>query len=1165
MSQDLSQERRKQLISSISRFGATKSVTKEELHDLKKEVKSSISFPAHQSLEDLSDDRLAIVGLLKIVSAQEKFISKWEQQTSTRLASAFGVAGTGDLGETLSQLAHDFGLSDADDIGFGLRKKFRRLNQVIPTIAEDFGLSGEYDENSVGSLCNSIRKKFGREVNSLAFVSRVAAVLGLPSDSTEDEIVAHLQTIREDTTFAEDEVVEMKQTISGLKKQVKKMRGDSSPDDKLRKSLEKIKKANAKLEQHVQEVESDKATWEEKCKDLEAKIDASEQEKAELEGRLIALRAQVMKSPETKDLDNIMKLADQLKRQFENQSEELMDESRIRKQLVEIVKKQTALTKAYEDQVRKVNHELAEVRQGIQIDAEQRALQSLSGSFDEEELRTLLLDIVAYAPPKLGQLLNECMRESNANNETIFQVIEKMFEVLIKETKTDTEDELVNQNKQAQEQIQRLMSALDGELKFMEKLVESEEQRKALINEDQQSAKDMLVMQSVRLHKFMEEYCTGIIEDHSVFNMLKIDKDPMELRTELQNFLDRYKNLKTDEGNELFLLLRQSFVVIAVLMSFATEARKQCSVQMREIRLLRQDIVSTRTDCEREIDEKILELHDELNAETARREAAEAAVEKVTTILKDNVGKSGTIPEILSCIDQLEGFTGRGPNPEKYEKSLERQLADALNELSQAQSQLSGLKEQASTEISQMHERSEGIQEETKAVLESKNAEIQDARLEIMTLRHNVKELKEELRLSYEENQAQSQKISELKASYAKKNSEMQQEFVALKQKMVEMIEETEQDIVSREKEKRSVLKQKLKKAKENSQSLSSLLEEKEQKLKAVSTMNSQLMAEKRDRVQASRDLENEYQQSIATMREQLRQATAKQMSTELENKVLNSKLRAVEDKSLRAKSAMESKSSLNMFSFQSELHSQTESLRDQFLDERNQLLVDITHCLASFWTPSTSALDEKTVLKGVKATVEILKQTQKEKTALEKEQRELRRIVKCPMGVNPLEIVSQLSEHLRVASAKLERFNSEMQSMPRLQAKPQPDDAGKEWEDWARHLYSLVTDGLPNILPVTAIKASIEEAALASTGKDVARKLESLRIQKQLLMGVALPHRCANRTSLRKLVLTVMGIQRMLKQSGSKPADMSFERIESPVPQSPLSDSPPIFSSFIE
>ena len=85
-------------------------------------------------------------------------------------------------------------------------------------------------------------------------------------------------------------------------------------------------------------------------------------------------------------------------------------------------------------------------------------------------------------------------------------------------------------------------------------------------------------------------------------------------------------------------------------------------------------------------------------------------------------------------------------------------------------------------------------------------------------------------------------------------------------------------------------------------------------------------------------------------------------------------RLKTMEEKSFRNTSVLESQSSLNKFSFKTESHSHTKSMRDEFLGERNKLLIDITHNLASFWTPSTSRLDENVVLKGVKDTVEMLK-----------------------------------------------------------------------------------------------------------------------------------------------------------------------------------------------
>lgn len=1159
-------DRRRQLIASISHFNAGTSNSDEDLKQFKRELKSFIDVRTDDGLQELSTNRLIILGLLKLVNAQEASRAKFQARTLRALANALGVSEGATVKEIFAQFATRLGISDSDNIGDAIHT----LTRAIPRVAAEFGLTGNFDASSIPELCNSIRRKCRKDLGQSGFIREAATVLGLPGTASEDEVLRSLKASKERMDSVEDEVSEMKHTIAELRKQLRQIRADG--EEKLRKSMEKVKKANSQLKQQVKEADAETGRWKDKCRDLEVRVEACESERADLEERNIAMRNQLTKTEqtETADFGNIMNLAEQLKTQFENQSEELMEEATARKKLVEIVNKQCALVKAYEEQVRQATREVDAAKREAAVLAEQAvAARREESAVAADSLREAVLGAVAHAPADINDMVCAAMERSGGGS--ISDRVADVIATLI--------DELIHVFRQKDELekcvapgdlVGRLMGALNAQLKFMNRLVECDDERKLVVGQsNEQKAKDMLLVEVARAHKFMEENCEGIIEDHSIFDILKMDRDPMELQASMREFLEKYEDMTTNEGKELLILLRQAFVVVTILIKFALEAKKQCGVQLREIRVLRQEITANHETYIHDLDEKNAEFEETLNAEVEKREAAEAVVRDVTAVLKSSAMKSGNLTEVLEAIDTLGNFGQREVNEEAYGKSIERRLATALNDLAQAQSELTELKEKTTCELSQFEEESKGIKEETQTLIADKNEEIEKYKVQLDNLNRKLKRRKEEVRRLQEENKDQAAMMNDLKATYAKKSAQMREEFTKVKQEMAAMLEKTTAEITSKERKKRELLKQKLKKAKEVTDSLSTLVEEKDEQLKSVSSVNSQLVNDKKSKAEERRTMETEYQQSITTMKEQLRQASTKIVSIELENKLLVSKLRTAEKRLAQEKAVLESQHSLNLFGLEGDFHKSTaEDLREQFDEERLAFLREINRSLAEV-SSDIDNLDESAVLRAVNQTVDTIRRLQNEKLGIERELREVRRALNCPKGVNPAEMVFHLNEHVRAAELKIQRLNTEIQGLPRIQIH-RTEDRGKEkeWEDWARNLYLSVTDGLPSVASFAAMRTAIEEAALSSEKISTSRRLDSLRVQKSLLQGNDLSRKDQSELSMRELSLAVLACRRILRMAGLVPSGLTIEKVESPTnaPSPVVVRSPaPLFSSFVE
>ena len=89
---------------------------------------------------------------------------------------------------------------------------------------------------------------------------------------------------------------QMKETIKVLRNELQKMKTETVSSDKMRKSMDKLTRANASLKEHVVQMTKDQSQYESEIRMLKLKIDGFDAEKAELEEKILSMRTQMVKT-----------------------------------------------------------------------------------------------------------------------------------------------------------------------------------------------------------------------------------------------------------------------------------------------------------------------------------------------------------------------------------------------------------------------------------------------------------------------------------------------------------------------------------------------------------------------------------------------------------------------------------------------------------------------------------------------------------------------------------------------------------------------------------------------------------------------------------------------------------------------------------------------------
>lgn len=818
------------LKSEFSSQQQSRSIDIKSLQNLEKYAKrlaSELSFnPAKINFDQLSKEHLLTYALLLISDAKSYIINEspnlyqTNQLSISIIARSFGVPQSDDTETLLSSIGSKFKIYDSNSIGDELAERLL----CVPKIVAYFGLDKK-DPNILfnpDKLCDSIRRK----CENNTFFDRIVANLGLPADATESQVMKSIARLMQFRNQPEQ--------IQFLKMQNQELRDKFTSIKKLtQNSKESINSPTSISPQNSSRFSN--SDLEGKVDDLEILVQNLKKQNAELKKQL---RDPMQYAEKYKQANK------QLEKQLESQIAEIADITLNRKNLITVIKKQSQLITEYEKSLSE--------KDSNQLASQILKLRQIQAPPVDDHIFEVILDSIENAPPDIVDGVLKINKNASLNR---IDKVKKIVAFFIDEIRKERQS--VGIGKSSQGECERLITAMHSQLRFLENLVSCDDDIHLLF-EEADEARTAIQEQVVNIESFLNQHAKGFVEDANIFDTLQLNVNPLELSKRIQSFLDRYPTIRTPEGDELFVMLRMSLAANGILRRFAITTRNQAEKQTHDLRALTKRLEKARIEREK----RNAYSQQIINNEIERREIAENNLQKVKRLIQSSNGKLNDNPQLIEFIDQR---ISESTTENEYQKSIERQLSQALQELSKAQQYIDESKEITAAQEANLNE-------EYQQEIERRNTVIETSVVKINSLEKEVDSLNEKLAFFQVLNDKLNKELSDITEKH---NQTVKQ----IKAELHEKYTKENDDNLLIEAQKSDLQQQRVDKMLTTIKEMKSTIAEKDA---VIEKLNKHLAKQKA---------------SNKKLDQLLRETQKKQISTEYEFKILQQRVQELEDK----------------------------------------------------------------------------------------------------------------------------------------------------------------------------------------------------------------------------------------------------------------------------
>ena len=1010
----------------------------EELQKYARRFATEMGYVSNENPDKFDREHLLTYALFKLTNAQFWIMNQCPQLYQANelainnFAKSFGVPKSSDSETLLDSIAAKFRIEDSSNIGEELTKRLL----FVPKILTNFGLDKrDYDLLfDVDNLCSAIRKK----CENTSFLDRVIEMLDLPSYTSEvkvQQILAKIIKEKDTINLLKSQNYELHEKVNSLKT---KSLNNSPPkqvyfnfelEETRRKNLE-LSNANRNLENEIQSL---------KVKIIELENKAS---------NTYQIR------------NNVNNAVDLLRKQLDNQRKEIEKDSQNTKDLLMTIQRQGQLIAQYDRLLGEKEQNNSPLMIG--------KLRKVQSTIVEDRVFDIIVDTIENAPP---DLVDGILKIIKSGKLTKVDKLKKIILFFIDEVRKQRQS--VGSIKSNKGECQRIITAMHSQLRFLENLVSCDEDIQLLF-EQPDDAKKAIQDQVTRIEQFLKQNAKGFIEDANIFDTLQLNADPLELSKRLKSFLDKFPKLSTPEGEELFVMLRMSLAANGILRRFAITTRNQTEKQMNDIHMLNNELDKARADRERRTGYMLQQI----NEEVARREKAEYNLNKIRLMMKSNNGKN--TPQIMEMLERTSDIP---TDSDEYRQSLEKQLSQALSELSKAKAEI---------EAKESPIKDARLQEDLQSQVEKQMQEINRLMKTIDSLHNDIDHLKEELASSQVKTDKLTKELNNTREKYQTRIRQMKADFND------KISKETEYNTRS-EKQKIEQLKETIQKMRANRQNLKAVIGEKESKISMLEASIKQLT----DDIQNQK---NSYEKLDALLKE----TQTKQMSSEFQCKMLQQKTKNLEERA-------EKQLALHRMTSETETSAQIDTIRTELSEKHQNFLTQIFSVMRSFFNTSRSIDDDNVIemLKNVKATI---KELHSKKSSLNKQIKE----VKLIFGLDD-------KDDLITYAAKLKKIEDEnIQSLKKSSSRS--THIVRDWEDWARSLYELFIPRAISTATMNTVKDQIESTIKSAS--NARKKIEDVIIQRKFILSNELNQKDLQNISKLDLLVDFL-IRQLPYQSG--------------------------------
>ena len=1055
-----------------------------------------------------------------------------------------------------------FGVSTMDDIVEQVQGIRKSKDNLINEIIETFGLPQRTTESNIVEL---LKKKFNaqKQSNDASYFTASSQNSDIVSESKDEKIAALQATVLElKSRIAANEQVSSENSM--LRSTLEKVKSDAcvlqTALGKSRKSEEKKKKQLAAMKQEFNDLEEVKKQLEIKNESLTATVEQLKKMTTEVnnDAEVEQLNKKLAKTEEEKT--KLLSLLDEFAEQFEQQQEELAQESKDRSSLVIAIHKLSMLNHDLEKLLENERKNVASLKQAKTI--KKQAIQERSKEDNMIKIVNTLAQMVAECKDyETSERIGKILDDSNSSNE---EKIENVVSTLL--SMNDKNEQQNADNESSPEEINdNLVSAFVGILRFIEKLNSTGE----IANWEQNAksvddAREALLKQTTRINQFITENANGLIEESSFFDFLVHENSAEDFERKISEVFSTYPKLSTNEGKSMFILLAQCIVANDVLRRYAKEAKIQCDQQCYDVKAVKTSAENAREELEAQYNDEISRLQNEIQEEKIKYEELVSTTNGIKTVLQNATTRSVDIPEIIESIEKINEKVPQ-LNQNKYVSELEKVIAAKSNDYLK-------LKEESEATINDLQTQINTLQEDHEKEMENAEKEKEEQLKSIEAITNNLNESEEMLQSLREENETLKQEIEASKDDIVKQTAELKEQLIKSTTELDALHDALDISASKHESEKNQLTKklnEALAKVEYTKQQAKASMKKKISaivaKFSEEDNKSKEIIASKEETIESLNKTIEEKEEALVDLNEKISQLNEENKEKEdaisklqLEQKLMTTKLMSKEEKIKRDKSMHETQMKLKLFAMETDAQAKIDVIKSESSNAMQILLHELFNIVNSaFETTCDQSVEPVINEESIKNTLEEVCEKAKESYELEKRLSHALsdiEMIKSAIGASSAaKVTIAITEHLKEIEEQkkeiariTEESNQMKKDIVRVRSAIQQEKISKEWEEWARKVHLIVNDGICSVKSAKEIRHSIEEVVYAAMkNRIIWRRLDELRDEKKLIIsGAHNVQASKNITSLSPLTSAFRFLLRIQKLSSISKSSFSFDRM---------------------
>ena len=1029
------------------------------------------------------------------------------------------------------------------------------------------------------------------------YSQNLAKVLGLDDGAGEKEILDCVNSLRaknEANVSLKVENVRLNQTIEDLKNQI----------NALSASLAVSQERNQEMMNQIQEFPDMKkmnkiiSKTSKQAKELEDELnkvkESENMAKAEndlLKQKIALLEAQTSKNPEIEELKSkletkenekqkLIELFDELTSQFNSQAEELNKDANTRNTLITAVHKLTSMNQYLSDKLAVASKKVDSLCNEKAILQSQVNKCELPHQFIEE-MSTLKDSIISVVPEDLAERINPILsKESDSYGQRVVKTISSLVEYFENKEKLVPYKENASHETNDSLFVNALKSCVLANIKYLNDLVESKDRAQWIVKPYAfEEIRNIIVEQITRINNFLSELHLIPSDEQSVFESLMLDVDQIDSHANLSTLLENFVKPETTNERILFLYVIQAIAINDVIRKFAFEIRAQCGRQVTEIKQLRNELESGKANFDNKLNDETMFVKNQMTSILNENDELKQKIQDIRTKLTTEFSNGTSSSVKKQLIEIIDGKQDETTEEEDEEEDM-NQSNSLIHLLEHKSEEVSNLQE----ELSKLSQEKKELQKQILKMNEEKvNSDNENVA--------HIAKIETLLRSTEENLESQTTALNEQITALKNDNEKLVKQLndALMSDEAEKKIEEQENTIRILKKDKKTLARSLAEQQEAAQEAIEHVIEKskaKNEKLKAeftnicndtarVISEHEKVIKENEEKLKSSEARINEFSKLTSELQSELTQTKTKVSGIEIEKKMLASKLSCLEEKAKREKSLVENQYKLKIMSIETECQSRLDSQKARLEGELNQLINYVVDSFHECKLEENQQVSKDTAMELIQSVSEQLetykyieKQLNDARAEISAARKSLSTSKNDSLSVRAAAVADELAKTKETASQLEAKIKGMKREVIEARSLSQQQKSNQEWEDWARKINMLVSDGYCSISTPKELRFTVEEIVFAAMDKKLTwSRINSLRAQKKILTsGMNLTK--AKGETLKSVISIAIAVHRLQKLSGHIQTKLSV-----PIPSAERNqqrhdvahaEKKPLFTQFI-